>query len=198
MNENMDSELRSSRDDIQLVSSFINLERRRLKSGCYEDCIDALDTISFRIEILSFLDNFFFAGDYNDRVPADAFLEEAVTMLMGHYSADEQHHSIDVSGTIALRQCRDLCLILNELLVPWARSKKKGCNTSVVVAISCNKDVLHVRLSLAPTPQKDKEINMIVVSDLLKQHDGDLSSQSGDGLEILNIVFPLSRNLAIE
>ncbi|GAB5482633.1 MAG: hypothetical protein Pars92KO_23900 [Parasphingorhabdus sp.] len=192
MTKSLDWEVRSSRDNMQLVSSFINLERRRLTTGCYNDCLHAMDAISFRIEILSFLDNFFFAGGHKNRAPADRFLNEALNMLMLHYAPARQDWTIDVSGTLSQDECRSLCLILNELLIPWARDNNLRQTGAISVAISCDCGLLRVRLDLAPRPEQDKAINLIVISDLLKQHDGEMSSQDVDGAGSWVIEFPLT------
>ncbi len=191
MTKSLDWEVRSSRDNMQLVSSFINLERRRLTTGCYNDCLHAMDAISSRIEILSFLENFFFAGDHKNRAPADRFLNEALNMLMLHYTPARQDWTIDVSRTLSHNQCRSLCLILNELLIPLARDDTLRETGSTSIAIACEGSVLRVHLDLAPRPKKDKAINLIVISDLLKQHDGEMSSQDADGARSWVIEFPL-------
>ncbi|MBV7265557.1 hypothetical protein [Erythrobacter ani] len=190
MSEKTEIAQRLVRDDVQFISSLLNIERRNLLPDCFADCAKALRALSLRIEILSFIDNFVFAKNGSPTLPADEFLAALIELMNDRYKFTLSGLAIEVGGVVSHRKSRGIALIINEVLIAWMRGRSSDDGTEASFEFTRMPDEIVLRIKLAPLIDEESEVSRVVLTELLREHAGDMQPTNLAGESGWSITLP--------
>ncbi|MBD2843177.1 hypothetical protein [Erythrobacter rubeus] len=190
MPEKAEMAQRLIRDDVQFISSLLNIERRNLVPDCYADCAKALRALSLRIEMLSFVDNFIFAQDGNADLPADEFLAALIELVTDRFKFTLKGLLVEVGGHLSHRKGRGIALILNEVLIGWMRGRSSDDASEAIFEFARAQGEIMLKIELSPLIDEESEVSSLVLTELLREHAGHMEPDSLVGENGWRIALP--------
>ncbi len=191
MTEGKDAKVVADRGSVQLVASLLNLEKRRLKPGCYDSCAKALDAVSRRVELMALIDNLFHAEAKTDHVACIRATETIATFLASSYALTERPRDTRGTCLLSLPETRGIALILNEIVDAYCRPNTNYCAATMSISVTNEPERIIIDLHLDPAAQNEMDISMLLIADLLAQHRAELSPEHVAGESEWRMVFPL-------